>query len=59
MLKTKGSISVGLKVLEEALNDPKINEFLEDHIKVELQNQRLESKAELLKWDEIASELTT
>jgi hypothetical protein len=36
MLKSKGSISVGLKVLEEALNDPKINEFLEDHIKVEL-----------------------
>ena len=58
MLRSKGCISEGLKVLEQALQDPQISEFLEDHIKVELQNQRLESKAELLKWDEIAKELT-
>jgi len=36
MLKTKGSIAEGLKVLEQALNDPKINEYLDDHIKLEL-----------------------
>ena len=54
MLKNNGNIAEGLKVLEDALNDPKINDFLEDHIKLELQNKRLESKAELLKWEEIA-----
>ncbi len=36
MLKTKGSIAEGLLVLEQALNDPKIAEYLEDHIKLEL-----------------------
>lgn len=36
MLKTKGSISEGLKVLEQALNDEKINGSLDDHIRLEL-----------------------
>lgn len=58
MLKTKGSIAAGLQVLEDALKDPKMSEYLEDHIKLELESKRLESKAELLKWDEIASDLT-
>lgn len=57
MLKTKGNIAEGLLVLEQTLSDPKIVGQLEDHIKLELQNKRLQSKAELLKWDEIASEL--
>ena len=59
MLKTKGSIAQGLQVLEQALNDPKIGEYLEDHIKLELKNKRLESMAELLKWEDIAKELTS
>ncbi len=59
MLKNKGCIGDGLKVLEEALSDPKISEYLDDHIKLELQNKRLESKCELLKWDEIAKEMTS
>ena len=59
MLRSKGSIAEGLLVLQQALDDPKISNYLEDHIKMELQNKRLESKAELLKWDEIANELTS
>lgn len=58
-LKSKGSIALGLQVLEQALSDPKVSEYLDDHIKDELQNKRLDSKAELLKWDEIAKELTS
>lgn len=56
MLKNKGSIAEGLQVLEQALGEH--SEFLDEHIRLELQNKRLESKAELLKWDEIAKELT-
>jgi hypothetical protein len=59
MLKTKGSIAQGLQVLEQALRDPKISECLDDHIREELKNKRLESMAELLKWDVIALELTS
>jgi|LauGreDrversion4_2_1035121.scaffolds.fasta_scaffold12393_4 translation initiation factor 2 beta subunit (eIF-2beta)/eIF-5 len=36
MLKTKGSISEGLVILEQALQDEKINELLDDHVKLEL-----------------------
>ena len=46
-------------MLEQALKDPKISECLDDHIKDELKNKRLESMAELLKWDVIAQELTS
>ena len=59
MLKNKGSITAGLQVLEQALKDPKIGEYLDDHIKEELKNKRLESMAELLKWDDIAKEMTS
>ena len=59
MLRTKGSIAEGLEVLEKALNDADLSDDLDDHIKLELQNKRLDSKAELLKWDEIAKELTS
>jgi hypothetical protein len=59
MLKTKGSIAQGLQVLEQALRDPKISDCLDDHIRDELKNKRLESMAELLKWDVIALELTS
>ena len=59
MLKTKGSIAQGLQVLEQALKDPKISECLDEHIKDELKNKRLESMTELLKWDVIAQELTS
>jgi hypothetical protein len=58
-LKSKGSIAQGLQILEQALSDPKVSEYLDDHIKIELQNKRLDSKAELLKWDEIAKDMTS
>lgn len=58
MLRTKGNIQEGLLALEQTLNDPKVSAYLEDHIKLEMQNKRLQSKAELLKWDEIAQELS-
>lgn len=53
----KGNISEGLSILEQALNDPHLNKEFDEHIKIELENKRLDSKAELLKWDEIANEL--
>jgi hypothetical protein len=58
MLKTKGSIAEGLAVLEEALNSQSISDSLDEHIRLELESKRLQSKTELLKWDEIAQELS-
>ena len=55
-LRSKGSIAEGLKVLEQALNDH-ADEF-EPQIKQELLNKRIESQAELLKWEDIAAEMT-
>jgi hypothetical protein len=55
-LRSKGSIAQGLQVLEQALKEH-ANEF-EPQIKQELQNKRIESQAELLKWEDIAQEMT-
>ncbi|CDW71353.1 dna-dependent protein kinase catalytic subunit [Stylonychia lemnae] len=57
-LRTKGSIDKGLKVLEQALNDKSLTDCLEDHILCELENKQLDSKAELLKWDELAKDMS-
>ena len=55
-LRSKGSIAQGLQVLEQALKEH-ADEF-EPPIKQELQNKRIESQAELLKWEDIAQEMT-
>jgi hypothetical protein len=36
MLRTKGNIKDGLAILEQTLNDPKMADHLDDHIKMEL-----------------------
>ena len=55
-LRSQGSISKGLKVLEETLKSLNSQECFEEQVKVDLQNKRLESLSDLLKWDVIARE---
>jgi len=53
-LRAKGSISKGLKVLEETLKSLEVQEGFEEQVKLDIQNKRLESLSDLLKWDVIA-----
>jgi len=55
-LRSRGSISKGLKVLEETLKSLDTQEGFEEQVKIDLQNKRLESLSDLLKWDVIAKE---
>lgn len=43
--------------MENTLNDPSLSQDFEEAIKKELETKKLEYKSELLKWDQIASEL--
>jgi hypothetical protein len=56
-LKNKGRIEEALSQLENTLKLPELCMDLEDSVKRELENKKLECKAELLKWDHIAVEL--
>ena len=55
-LRSRGSINKGLKVLEEALKSVEVQEVFEEQVKLDLQNKRLESLSDLLKWDVISRE---
>ena len=57
MLRSKGDIAEGLQILEQALKEHK-DEF-EPQVRTELENKRRESQAELLKWEDIAKEMTS
>ena len=49
-------MSQGLKVLEETLKLMDAQDCFEDEVKLDLENKRLESLADLLKWDIISRE---
>jgi hypothetical protein len=58
-LKNRGKIGEALRELENTLNSPQLCQDFEEAIKKELETKKLEYKSELLKWDQIASELLT
>ena len=43
-------------MLEETLQSVDVQECFEEQVKLDLQNKRLESLSDLLKWDVITSE---
>ena len=55
-LNSRGSTTQGLKKIEEALAHLEANAGFEEQVKLDLQNKKLESLADLLKWDVIARE---
>lgn len=55
-MRSQGSISKGLRKLEETLKTMSAQEGFEEQVKVDLRNKRLESLSDLLKWDIIAKE---
>ena len=57
-LKNKGRIADALKQLEDSLKKPDLYMDLDESVKRELQNKMLGCKADLLKWDSIAQDLS-
>lgn len=55
-LRAKGSISDGLKVIEQALNSEELKCYFEEQVVSEQLNKKFEAMADLLKWDQIADE---
>jgi hypothetical protein len=51
LLRAKGSISDGLKVIEQALNSEELKSYFEEQVVSEHQNKKFEAMADLLKWD--------
>jgi hypothetical protein len=56
-LRNKGRIEEALKEMESTLASPDLCSHFEESVKRELATKKLEYRAELLKWDEIAVEL--
>jgi len=56
-LRNKGRIEEALREMESTLQSPHLCADFEEAVQRELGNKKLEYKAELLKWDQIASEL--
>jgi len=56
-LRNKGRIEEALREMEATLSSPELVAGFEESVRRELENKKLEYKAELLKWDQIAGEL--
>ena len=55
-LRAKGSISDGLKVLEQALSSSELNKYFEEQVLLEQQNKKFEAMSDLLKWDTLSDQ---
>ena len=55
-MSSKGCTKQGLKAIEEALAHLESHAGFEKQVKLNLQNKKFESLADLLKWDQISSD---
>ena len=56
-LRNRGKIEAALKAMERTLEQPDFSNGLDPSVQRELHNKKLEFKTELLKWDQVATEL--